>query len=98
MRQIHARNLKADHRLERGADVYTSSFCHKLGRLDTQCLRDLTKDGDGCRHLGALDCPDMADAKSSPVRQFLLRQFPAMAYSTQIHRHDLLEIHDESGA
>lgn len=23
------------------------SFRHKLGRFDTQCLRDLTKDGDG---------------------------------------------------
>ncbi|KQU89498.1 hypothetical protein ASD00_26975 [Ensifer sp. Root31] len=35
----------------------------------------------------------MPDAQASTVGQFFLRQFLAMTYSTQVHRHDLLEIH-----
>ncbi|KSV65026.1 hypothetical protein N182_35960 [Sinorhizobium sp. GL2] len=39
----------------------------------------------------------MPDAQASTVGQFLLRQFLAMTYSTQVHRHDLFEIHRMSG-
>lgn len=74
------------------------SLRHQLSRLDTQYLRDLTNDGEGRRHFGSLDRTDMARTKARTVRQFLLRQLFAMTYSTQIHRHDLVEIHDVSGA
>ena len=72
-------------------------FGHKLGRLDTQRFGNLAEDSKGSRHLGALDGTDMACAQARAVRQFLLRQFLAMTYATQIDRHDLVEIHDVSG-
>lgn len=65
--------------------------------IDSQCFGNLAKDRERCRHLCTLNGTDMARTQACAMGQFFLRQFLAMADTTQIPRHDLVEIHDISG-
>lgn len=47
-------------------------------------------------HLRTLDLADVTRAQARSVREFFLRQLPAMTRPTQVHRHDLLQVHGVS--
>lgn len=69
----------------------------KLARIDTQAFGNFPQRSDAGRNGSPFDIPDVSHAQAGAVGQFFLRHLLAMAYSTQVHRHDLLEIHSMSG-
>ncbi len=71
---------------------------YQFRRLDSERIGELSEHGDACGNVGSLDCTDVACAEPRPFGQIFLRQFPILAGSTQIRRHDLFEIHGERGA
>ena len=70
----------------------------KLARLDPQGFGKLPEHGDARRHIAALDRADIARAQAGALGQLLLRHVLIVALPTQVHRHDLLEIHGMMGA
>lgn len=67
----------------------------EVARFDSQCVRNLPQHSDAGRHIGPFDGPDIADAQAGARCQLFLRDISLMTRTTQIDRHDLLEIHGD---
>jgi hypothetical protein len=66
-------------------------------RVGTQCIGDQPENRQRRTLLSAFDIADITSAQATAMGQFLLRHVHAMTGTTQVHRHDPVEIHAESG-
>lgn len=88
-----AREPKSEQRVVRGMSASWLGLANELAGIDVECLRYPAENAYACRNVGALDLADVARADAGSVGEFLLRQFLVMTHPTQVHRHDLLEVH-----
>lgn len=72
-------------------------WADQIAGVNVQCDCQSPEHGYARRNTGAFDRAHVAHAKLSARSQVFLRQVLFMAQTTQIDRHEFLEIHSEIG-